>query len=124
MVAMSEPDHPIEKVLAAVNTRMAVETAKAHVGMLLAKPPWTRDEWTAHMVKLYDELDVPPQSGRLEGTNGKGMTREERLAIARRPHRGTLGQIRRWAKDQGMDVGEKGPLPDEVKAAWQARGDG
>lgn len=99
--------------LAAVNTRLAIEIAKAHVAMLIVSPPHSQRAWEEHMQELHLELSVDPTGD--SARNGYGMSVDKVKKPPRPP--GTKSEraiIREWAIDKGYPVQDRGALPKRI----------
>lgn len=65
--------------------------------------------------KLADELAPYITAGRREDRR----TAPPRKSSGPRPANQTVPEIRRWAKDNGFSVPDRGRLPKDVVAAWE-----
>ncbi len=70
--------------------------------------------------KLRDAMAPYIAAGRRAGSAAK----KQAAATARRPRaasgRSSANEVRAWAREQGMEVSERGRVRDEVKAAYEA----
>jgi hypothetical protein len=72
---------------------------------------------TAHVKQLRDTLEPYTQAARRSTGAGPRRARRERNAPAGRP---SSTEVRTWAREQGIEVKDRGRIPAEVIAKFRA----
>jgi hypothetical protein len=72
---------------------------------------------TAHAKELRNALARYTQAARRSTGAGSRRTRRERNAAADRP---SSTEVRAWAREQGIEVKDRGRIPGEVVAKFRA----
>jgi Lsr2 len=72
---------------------------------------------TAHVKQLRDTFEPYTQAGRRSTGAGPRRARRERNAPAGRP---SSTEVRTWAREQGIEVKDRGRIPAEVIAKFRA----
>lgn len=78
---------------------------------------FTIDLTTAHAKELRDIMGPYAQAGSKVSRNGRAFTR---TTVSNRENREHNAAVRAWAKQQGLEVSERGRIPSQVVEAFEA----
>jgi hypothetical protein len=85
---------------------------------------YTLDLCKKHLEEVKGTLEAYAQAGHSAGRAARGRRGTTgRSARSRRPaaaQRESQAEIRQWAREQGYAVGDRGRIPAEVRAAYEA----
>jgi hypothetical protein len=85
---------------------------------------YTLDLCKKHLEEVKGTLEAYAQAGHPAGRAARGRRGTTgRSARSRRPaaaQRESQAEIRQWAREQGYAVGDRGRIPAEVRAAYEA----
>lgn len=92
---------------------------------------YTLDLCKKHLDEVKGALDTFANAGHSAGRGGRGRRRAAATGRSQRssrpaaaPRGESQAEIREWARAQGYAVGDRGRIPGEVRAAYEAQSKG
>jgi hypothetical protein len=96
------------------------DTEVTTVAFAYANRSYELDLCPTHNRQVQDSLAGWAAKGRPARTATRRQTRRQPAALNAKGRSGTAGQIRRWARQHGHQIPDRGPLPAPVVAEYEA----